>query len=213
MYALFNTEQNALSFYSYINIQHPNIKFTMEREENHKFPFLYVLLDNNYSNQGIITLYKRLCPVFHKKTCTGLLTNFYSFVPFSYKSGLIRILIDRTFKINNTRAGFHLDINNLIKTLKRNLFPSNIIENVVRKFLNITSPPILLRVLLVRKIVFILNYRTSVLFPSQRNAELRNQLIHFPVTSTLSWCSPRSKLRVGLGQGSYPCGFTIASYL
>ena len=59
MYALFNTEQNALSFYSYINIQHPNIKFTMEREENHKFPFLYVLLDNNYSNQGIITLYKR----------------------------------------------------------------------------------------------------------------------------------------------------------
>ena len=136
MYALFNTEQNALSFYSYINIQHPNIKFTMEREENHKFPFLYVLLDNNYSNQGIITLYKRKCPVFHKKTCTGLLTNFYSFVPFSYKSGLIRILIDRTFKINNTRAGFHLDINNLIKTLKRNLFPSNIIENVVRKFLN-----------------------------------------------------------------------------
>ena len=74
--------------------------------------------------------------MFHKKTCTGLLTNFYSFVPFSYKSGLIRILIDRTFKINNTRAGFHLDINNLIKTLKRNLFPSNIIENVVRKFLN-----------------------------------------------------------------------------
>ena len=56
MYALFNTEQNTLSFYSYINIQHPNIKFTMEREENHKFPFLYVLLDNNYSNQGIITL-------------------------------------------------------------------------------------------------------------------------------------------------------------
>ena len=74
--------------------------------------------------------------MFHKKTCTGLLTNFYSFVPFSYKSGLIRILIDRTFKINNTWAGFHLDINNLIKTLKRDLFPSNIIENVVRKFLN-----------------------------------------------------------------------------
>ena len=74
--------------------------------------------------------------MFHKKTCTGLLTNFYSFVPFSYKSGLIRILIDRTFKINNTWAGFHLDITNLIKTLKRDLFPSNIIENVVRKFLN-----------------------------------------------------------------------------
>ena len=32
---LFNTEQDALSFFSFINIQYPNIKFTMEREENH----------------------------------------------------------------------------------------------------------------------------------------------------------------------------------
>ena len=67
-FALFNTEQDALSFFSYINSQHPNIKFTMEREENHKLPFLDVLLDN-HSNQGIIT------SVFHKKTYTGLLTN------------------------------------------------------------------------------------------------------------------------------------------
>ena len=39
-FALFNTEQDALSFFSYINSQHPNIKFTMEKEENHKLPFL-----------------------------------------------------------------------------------------------------------------------------------------------------------------------------
>ena len=151
--------------------------------------------------------------MFHKKTCTGLLTNFYSFVPFSYKSGLIRILIDRTFKINNTWAGFHLDINNLIKTLKRDLFPSNIIENVVRKFLNNNFTSDSSQSAARKENCFNLNYRISVLFPSQRNAELRNQLIHFPVTLTLSWCSPRLKLRVGLGQGSYPCGFTIASYL
>ena len=43
-FALFNTEQDALSLFSYINSQHPNIKFTMEREENHKLPFLDVLL-------------------------------------------------------------------------------------------------------------------------------------------------------------------------
>ena len=73
-FALFNTEQDALSFFSYINSQHPNIKFTMERVD--------VLLDN-HSNQGIIT------SVFHKKTYTGLLTNYCSFVPFSYKLGTI----------------------------------------------------------------------------------------------------------------------------
>ena len=101
----------------------------MEKEENHKLPFLDVLLDN-HSNQGIIT------SVFHKKTYTGLLTNYYSFVPFSYKLELVRTLVDRVFKINNTWTGFHLDISNLTKTLRKNLFPSSVIENVVRKFLN-----------------------------------------------------------------------------
>ena len=81
-------------------------KFTMEKEENHKLPFLDVLLDN-HSNQGIIT------SVFHKKTYTGLLTNYYSFIPYSYKLGLVRTLVDRVFKINNTWTGFHLDISNL----------------------------------------------------------------------------------------------------
>ena len=33
-------------------------------------------------------------------------------------------------------TGFHLDISNLTKTLRKNLFPSSVIENVVRKFLN-----------------------------------------------------------------------------
>ena len=101
----------------------------MQREENQKLPFLDVLLDN-HSNQGIIT------SVFHKKTYTGLLTNYFSFVPFSYKLGLVRTLVDRIFKINNTWAGFHRDINNLTKTLRKNSFPSSVIENVVRKFLN-----------------------------------------------------------------------------
>ena len=56
-------EQDASSFYSYINIQHPNIKITMEREENHQLAFLIVLLKDN-TNQGFIT------SVFHKKTPT-----------------------------------------------------------------------------------------------------------------------------------------------
>ena len=48
-----------------------------------------------HSNQGIIT------SVFHKKTYTGLLTNYCSFVPFSYKLGLVCTLVDRIFKIKS----------------------------------------------------------------------------------------------------------------
>ena len=44
-------------------------------------------------------------------------------------------------KINKTWAGFHLDINNLTKTLRRNLFPSSVIENVIIKFLNNNFTP------------------------------------------------------------------------
>ena len=40
--------------------------------------------------------------VYRKKTNTGLLTNYFSFTPFKYKLGLIKTLIDRAYKINNT---------------------------------------------------------------------------------------------------------------
>ena len=117
----------------------------------------------NHHPSSVVQPHRQLyTSVFHKKTYTGLLTNYFSFVPFSYKLGLVRTLVDRIFKINNTWAGFHLDINNLTK----NSFPSSVIENVVRKFLNNYFTPIPLRMLLVRTIVCILNYRTSVLFPS-----------------------------------------------
>ena len=38
-------------------------------------------------------------------------------------SGLVGTLVDRTFKINNTWASFHLEINNLTETLRRGPYP------------------------------------------------------------------------------------------
>jgi len=74
---------------------------------------------------------------FIKKTYTGLLTNFFSFfTPFRYKIGLIRTLIDRIFKINNTSSGFHDDLIKLSDTLKRNSFPSHIIDKTFKRYLN-----------------------------------------------------------------------------
>ena len=49
---------------------------------------------------------------------------------------MVRTLVDRIFEISNTWAGFHLDINNLTAKLRRNSFPSSVIETVVKKFLN-----------------------------------------------------------------------------
>ena len=66
-FCLFNSEQDAIAFFDYINSQHPNIHFTMEKEIDHVLPFLDVLIDNTHYG-SIVT------GTFRKKTFTGLLT-------------------------------------------------------------------------------------------------------------------------------------------
>ena len=102
-FCLFHSEQDAIAFFDYINSQHPNMRFTMEKKIDHVLPFLDVLIDNTHHGSVVTSTCR-------KKTFTGLLTNHLSFVPLSYKIGLIRTLIDRVFKINNTWLGFHKDI-------------------------------------------------------------------------------------------------------
>ena len=104
----------------------------MEKEVDKKIPFLDVLIDNSQPLSPITRVYR-------KKTFTGLLTNYFSFTPFSYKLGLIRTLVDRTYKINNTWAGFHEDVKKLLLILRKNLFPSHIVERVIRQYITKTQ--------------------------------------------------------------------------
>ena len=47
-----------------------------------------------------------------EKTYTGLLINYSSFVPDSYKYGLIKTLIDDMYRIKNRWTSFDIDLNN-----------------------------------------------------------------------------------------------------
>ena len=60
-----------------------------------KLPFLDVLVDDNDPNSSLTSVYR-------KKTFTGLLTNHFSFTSYSYKVGLIKTLVDKAYKINDT---------------------------------------------------------------------------------------------------------------
>ena len=102
-FCLFHSEEDAIASFDHINSQHANIRFTMEREIDHVLPFLDALIDTTHRGSVVTS-------TFRKKTFTGLLTNYLSFASLSYKIGLIRTLIDRVFKINNTWLGFHKDI-------------------------------------------------------------------------------------------------------
>ena len=106
-FCLFNNEQDALLFFNFLSSQHTNIKFTMDKESNKMLAFLDVYINNKDPSNLLMSVYR-------KKTFTGLLTNFYSFTSYSYKIGLIRTLVDRAYKINNTLAKFNDDVKNLM---------------------------------------------------------------------------------------------------
>jgi len=90
-----------------------------------KSPSWMLILIDNSQPQSLITR------VYHKKTFTGLLTNYFSFTPFYYKLGLIRTLVDRKYKINNTWVGFHEDVKKLLLILRKNPFLSHVVEKFI----------------------------------------------------------------------------------
>ena len=83
IFAVFENKEVSFSFLEYLNIIHRNITFTKEFNVDGKLPFLDVLVDN----QNTFTT-----SVYHKP-------NFRSFVPLGYKIRLIKILIERIYKI------------------------------------------------------------------------------------------------------------------
>ena len=86
-----------------------------------------MLLNNKSPHFPVITVY-------HKKTFTGVLTNFLSFTPPCYKRGLVKTLIDRTFMINNTWLGFHNDLQNLFAILRKNLYPEHVLDMLLHRY-------------------------------------------------------------------------------
>ena len=119
----FRSENEADNFLEFLNSRHPNIKFTMEKQQNNKISFLDVHLDNS---ENLIT------KIFRKKTFTGILTNYYSFTSFTYKKGLINCLVERAFKINNTWKFFHSDLNDVKNILLKNGYPSIIFDKIIK---------------------------------------------------------------------------------
>ena len=81
-----------------------------------------------------------------RKPSADLLTTItLVFTSLSYELGLIRTLVERPYKINNTWLGFHDDITKFTKILQKNLFPVHLVENIINRYLTFTrhdcNPP------------------------------------------------------------------------
>ena len=126
IFYIFKTSEQADKFLDFSNTRH-NIKFTIEKEQDQKLPFLDVLI-TKASNNRITTNYK-------KSTHTGQ-EDYLSFIPTRYKLGLVKTFVDRLYKINNTWSGFHNDMEKTKSILQKNLFPPDLIDKVPSCFNN-----------------------------------------------------------------------------
>ena len=101
-FLLFRSREHIEKFRNYLNCQHPNIKFTSEIEENSSISFLDIKINkelNSFSTS-----------VYRKPTFSGVFTNFESFIPLSYKTGLILTLLFRAFNLCSSFELFHKEL-------------------------------------------------------------------------------------------------------
>ena len=102
IFVMFLCQSHLKDFVNYMNTKHPNIKFTSECEENDFFSFLDVKITRR--NNHLIT------SVFRKATFSGVFTNFKSFMPVTYKFGLVYTLLHRSFSICSSYEKFYEEI-------------------------------------------------------------------------------------------------------
>ena len=127
---MLNSEQVADEFFKFLNSQHPNIKFTFEKQKDDKLAFLDVLISK--TDQNFCT------SVYLKMTSIALYTNFVSFTPHSYKIGLIKTLIHCIYEISSSWISFNEEICNIKHLLMKNMYTSYLIDKQVKHFLNNT---------------------------------------------------------------------------
>ena len=103
-FVLFSSPDHADEFKEYLSSKHPNIIF-LHREKDGYLHFLDVNIFRE--NEKFAT------NVFRKKTFSWVHTNFKSFVPETYKIGLIKSLLFRCFSLCYDFIKFHHEIDKL----------------------------------------------------------------------------------------------------
>ena len=88
-FVLFDDPNKSSLFLNYLNSKHPNIKFTIETENEEKLPFLDILI-TRLNNNFITSVYRK--PAF-----TGMGLNYLSFTSYRFKINSVKTLIYRTY--------------------------------------------------------------------------------------------------------------------
>ena len=97
------------------------MSFTHEEENDNKLPFLDVLVSRDINVSSQLKCFTT--NIYRKPTFSGLYTNFHSFIPESYKKGLLLTLLFRTQSTCSDSSNIHNQIVNRKKIMLKTTFP------------------------------------------------------------------------------------------
>ncbi len=166
IFVLLRSKDHTARLAEYLSSMHANIRFTYEEERDNVLPFLDV---NVYRDAD------RFSSTVHRKvTFSGVYTNFDSFMPDTYKRGLVSTLLHRAFQITSSYKSLHEEVEKLKKIFTKNGYPSKFVDKCIFHFFN-----------------KIYEKRTSV-----DNAEPKNEfMIVLPFLGSMSWRTKSTLIR------------------
>ncbi len=128
IFVLLRSKDHISELSEYMSSRHPNIRFTYEEEANNVLPFLDV---------NVFRDADRFSSTVHRKdTFSGVYTNYLSFMPDTYKKGLISTLLHRAYEISSSHRSVHEEVENLKKIFGKNGYPSRFVDKCILKFFN-----------------------------------------------------------------------------
>ena len=120
IFVLFTSPGHLSLFKDYLSSRQKNISFASEVESDDKFSFWDIKIERE--NDSFVT------SVYRKPTFSGVYCHFESFIPISFKIGLISTLIYRCYSICSDMSRFHLELEKLKSIFRKNGYPSSLID-------------------------------------------------------------------------------------
>ena len=126
VFAIFNSADDVSRFLNVLNNQHANLEFTVEYAKD-TLPFLDV--EVKLGNKIETWIYR-------KPTNTGVLLNYNSVAPRSWKTGLIKCLLTRANSVCSSVSLFSKEVDNISRLFKKNGYPEWFFNKEKEAFMN-----------------------------------------------------------------------------
>ena len=128
IFILIRSNEHIQLLADYFSSRHPNIKFTFELENNNFIPFLDV---NVFRDARSFS-----SSIHRKDTFSGVYTNAQSFMPETYKRGLISTLLYRAYMVSSSYLSLHEEIDKLKTIFSKNGYQKKFIDRCIFRFLD-----------------------------------------------------------------------------